>query len=64
MQWSIDIHYIQLSASVEFNYMEGEKEEKMRGKGEGRREDETEEMSPHDRGLDCQVEDSVSKFRP
>ena len=37
IKWSIDMHYIQLIASVEFNYMEGEKEEKMRGKGEGRR---------------------------
>ena len=37
IKWSIAIYYIQLIASVEFNYMEGEKEEKMRGKGEGRR---------------------------
>ena len=37
-----------------------EDERERRGKeGEG-----TEKMSPLDRGLDCQVEDSVSKFRP
>ena len=37
-----------------------EVERERRGKeGEG-----TEKMSPRDRGLDCQVEDSVSKFRP
>lgn len=65
MKWSIDIHYIQLTASVEFKYVEGEKEEKMRGNGEGKREEGTQkEMSPHGRGLEGQVEDLISKFRP
>lgn len=64
MKWSIGIHYTQLIASVEFKHVEGEKEEKVRGNREGRRQEGTpKEGSPHGSGLECQVEDPSQQIQ-